>query len=212
MKTSVLGLAAIGVLGLSMVACNSGGSSAPRFNTGSNGLSTPLPANPPTSTASYIQIELLARPAVKEVFENFNDHKTTNAVEPYVGSPADPLQAEIKSTEDTVRPPKAGLDYGATLATILYPNELTVNLADTTDPASYLGVETGGATGGKFGGRDLSDDVVDISLGALFGNTLSALGVIGDDGEENACLSNDHVAQNPSQAKFSGFPYAAAPH
>ncbi len=38
----------------------------------------------------------LGRPAVKEVFENFNDHKTTNAVEPYAGSPADPLQSEIK--------------------------------------------------------------------------------------------------------------------
>ena len=95
---------------------------------------------------------------------------------------------------------------------MLYPNELAANLADTADQASYLGIETGGATGGKFGGRDLSDDVVDISLGALFGNTLSALGVIGDDGQENACLSNDHVAQNPSQAKNNIFPYAAVPH
>jgi hypothetical protein len=29
-------------------------------------------------------------------------------------------------------------------------------------PASYLGVETNGATGGLFGGRALTDDVVDI--------------------------------------------------
>jgi hypothetical protein len=210
MKKSIIGLTTIGLLALGLVACNGSTTSLPNHPGG--GLATPLPNNPPTSTQSYIQIELLARPAVKEVFENFNDHKTTNAVEPYAGSPADPLQAEIKGTEDTVRPPKGPLDYGAVLQSILYPNEITVNLADTTDPASYLGVETGGATGGKFGGRDLSDDVVDISLGALFGNTLSTLGVIADDGEENTCLTNDHVAQNPTQAKTGTFPYAAAPH
>ena len=40
----------------------------------------------------------------------------------------------------------------------------------------------------------------------------AALGVIADDGEENTCLTNDHVAQNPTQAKTGTFPYAAAPH
>jgi hypothetical protein len=215
MKNSIIGLAAIGTFALGLVACGGSNNSPPARiggGGGGGGLATPLPTNPPTSTQSYIQIELLARPAVKEVLENFNDHKTTNAVEPYVGSPTDPLQGEIKTIEDTVRPPKNGLDYGAKLQGILYPNQIAVNIADTTDPASYLGVETGGATGGKFGGRDLSDDVVDISLGVLFGNTLSTLGVIADDGQENACLSNEHVTQNPSQAKTSTFPYAATPH
>jgi hypothetical protein len=211
MNKYVFGLAAAGTLAIGLLGCNSS-RSLPAAPGNNGGLATPLPTNPPTSTASFVQIELLARPAVKEVFENFNDHKTTNAVEPYVGSPADPLQAEIKSFEDTVRPPKAALDYGATLATILYPNEIAADLSNTTDRASYLGVETGGATGGKFGGRDLSDDVVGISLGALFGNTLSSLGVIADDGEENACLAAEHVAQNPTQAKTATFPYAAVPH
>ena len=211
MNKYVIGLAAAGTLAIGLVGCNGSHSSLPQTPIGT-GLATPLPTNPPTSALSYVQIELLARPAVKEVFENFNDHKTTNAVEPYVGSPADPLQAEIKSFEDTVRPPKGALDYGATLATILYPNEIAADLSNTTDRASYLGVETGGATGGKFGGRDLSDNVVDISLGALFGNTLSALGVLADDGEENACIAQEHVAQNPSQAKTATFPYANTPH
>jgi Domain of unknown function (DUF4331) len=211
MNKYVFGLAAAATLAIGLIGCNNSRSVPP--GPGNNGgLAAPLPTNPPTSTASFVQIELLARPAVKEVFENFNDHKTTNAVEPYVGSPADPLQAEIKAFEDTVRPPKGPLDYGATLATILYPNEIAADLSNTTDRASYLGVETGGATGGKFGGRDLSDDVVGISLGALFGNTLSSLGVIGDDGEENAWLAAEHVAQNPNQAKTTTFPYAAVPH
>ncbi|HZX68275.1 MAG TPA: DUF4331 family protein [Candidatus Elarobacter sp.] len=211
MNKYVIGLAAAGTLAIGLIGCNGSSTSVPKLP-GTGGLATPLPTNPPTSASSFVQIELLARPAVKEVFENFNDHKTTNAVEPYVGSPADPLQAEIKSFEDTVRPPKGALDYGATLATILYPNEIVADLSNTTDRASYLGIETGGATGGKFGGRDLSDDVVGISLGALFGNTLSTLGVLGDDGEENACLAQEHVAQNPSQAKTATFPYANTPH
>ncbi len=149
MNGMILRLAACAVLATSMAACNGGSTSVPPFNSGS-GFATPQPANPTTPTASYVQIELLSRPAVKEVFENFNDHKTTNKVEPYAGSPADPLQAEIKSTEDTVRPPSATpsgpADYGAALQSILYPNEMAVNLA-STDKASYLGVETGGRDG-----------------------------------------------------------------
>ena len=89
MKKSIIGLTTIGLLALGLVACNGSTTTLPNHPGG--GLATPLPNNPPTSTQSYIQIELLARPAVKEVFENFNDHKTTNAVEPYAGSPADPL-------------------------------------------------------------------------------------------------------------------------
>lgn len=216
MKHHLFALASCGALGLALTACGNS-SSGPNRNLPhptTSGYATPQPTNPTTPTGTYTQIELLSRPAVKEVFEQFNDHKTTNAVEPYAGSPSDPLQAEIKSTEDTLRPANTGkgTDYGATLQTILYPNEYAVNLADTSGKAAYLGVETGGATGSKFGGRDPNDDVVDISLGALFGNTLSALGVLADDGEENNCLSAENVSQDPSQVKTSTFPYLAAPH
>jgi len=213
MTNTISRLAAASVAALILAACNSAATSVP-ISSGPI-RPGPLPTNPPTSTATYVQIELLSRPAVKEAFENFNDHKTTNKVEPYAGSPADPLQAEIKGTEDTLRPPKAtpggAADYGAALQSILYPNELAVNLAATGN-ASYLGVETGGATGGTFGGRDISDDVIGISLGAAFGNTLSALKVQPDDGQENACLSQENVTQNPSQAKTGAFPYFAPPH
>jgi hypothetical protein len=162
-----------------------------------------------------VQIELLARPAVKELFENFNDHKTTNAVEPYAGSPTDPLKAEIKTTEDTLRPPSntLGTDYGATLQGILYPNELAVNLSDMTSPATYLGVETKGATGGTFGGRDPNNDVISLSLGLSFGNSLSALNLTPDDTEENNCLSTENLpTPRVSQTRSNTFPYLAPPH
>ena len=192
MKTIYFGILAGAVLGLGVVAC--GGGSTPQ-------------TVPIVTQGQYTQIELLARPAVKEVFEKFVDHQTTNAAEPY----NDPtLQTQIKGLEDALRPPKSGADYGAALQSILYPNEYTIDLTQTT--AAYLGVETGGATGGKFGGRAINDDVVDISLGALFGNTLSTLGVQPDDGQENNCISKQNITQAASQKQIAAFPYLPVPH
>jgi hypothetical protein len=206
--------AALAAAVLALAACNSSAVSPPPRGGGSSGYATPLPTNPAATTTSYVQIERWGRPAVKEVFENFNDHKTTNAVEPYAGAPADPLQTEIKATEDTVRPPSASAhsDYGAALQSILYPDAMAADLSDSTDAASYLGIETGGATGGKFGGRAIKDDIVTISLGAMFGNTLAALKVEPEDGEENGCLTTDNVAIDASQQPASTFPYLSAPH
>ena len=153
---------------------------------------------------------MLSRPAVKELFEKFVDHQVTNAAEPYADAT---LQGEIQTLTDALRPPNttAGSDYGRALASILYPNEMTADLSQT-GVASYLGVETGGATGGKFGGRAVTDDVIDISLGAVFGGTLAALHVQPEDNEENACISTDNVAQNATQKPTVSFPYLATPH
>ena len=192
-----LGIIAVGALGLSLAAC------------GSNNVNT-TPVTP--AQTGYTQIEVLSRPAVKELFEKFVDHQTTNAVEPY----NDPtLQGEIQSFTDALRAPNAtvGSDYGKALAGILYPNEMTADLSQS-GVASYLGVETGGATGGKFGGRALTDDVIDISLGAVFGGTLAALKVQPEDndGEENNCLTKDNVTQRTTQVPTATFPYMAVPH
>jgi len=90
---------------------------------------------------------------------------------------------------------------------------MAVNLADTTDAATYLGVETNGATGGKFGGRDPNNDVVGTSLGVLFGNTLPTLGLQPDDNEENNCISTENLpVPRTSQMKIASFPYLAPPH
>ncbi|MBV8152356.1 MAG: DUF4331 family protein [Candidatus Eremiobacteraeota bacterium] len=161
---------------------------------------------------TYTQIELLSRPAVKELFEKFVDHQTTNAAEPY----NDPtLQGEIQTFTDALRPPNASLgsDYGKALQSVLYPNEMIADVSQT-GKAAYLGNETKGATGGgsTFGGRDLADNVIDISLGAVFGNTLGALGLQPEDNEENNCLTSQHLSQNPSQANTGTFPYLSPPH
>jgi hypothetical protein len=150
----------------------------------------------------YKQIELLSRPAVKEAFELFEDHNKTNRSEPY----ADPvLQAQIKSFSLMFR----GTQWADTLQAVLYPNVMKSDLSQNVTTASYLGYETGGATGSKFGGRALDDDVIDISLGAIFGNTLSALGLIPDDHKEVPCLTTDNVPYDKSNT--ATFPYIQAP-
>jgi len=184
----------------------------------SSNHSPSIPRSIPTATPApaatvYTQIERLSRPAVKEVFERFVDHQISNATEPY--DPVnDPLQGEIQTFEDTVRPPASGsnVDYGKTLASVLYPDEYAVDLSQTSQ--SFLGYEIATATkaGSNFGGRNPNEDVIGTELSVLFGNALSALGILPDDGEENNCLSKQNIAQNPTQKTSSTFPYFAPPH
>lgn len=161
-----------------------------------------------TVPGAYQQIELLARPAVKEALEPFADHDATNHSSPYADTT---LKNDILSFMENV----AGRSPAISTAVqgILYPNEITVDLSQSA-PAAYLGVESGGATGGKFGGRGLTDDVVSIDLGAVFGGTIPALvSTIPDDKKENNCLVTDNVVsgQGGTQTQ-TGFPYLATPH
>jgi hypothetical protein len=160
---------AVAALALGLVACG-----------GTTSVLSPQPHLPtPPAAQSYIQIERLSRPAVKEVFEPFQEHQITNAVEPY----KDPtIQAAIKGTEDALRPPTAQYFLSAELS----------------------------PTG--FGGRAPNDDVIDLELGVLFGKTLSAVGVIPDDMEENDCLSSQNLpTEAPAKLTTSTFPYLPNP-
>lgn len=191
-KLSLLGLALAGAL---IGGCSSNAAITPALRGAENGYAR-------SSQTVYKQIELLSRPAVKEAFELFKDHNKTNRSEPY----DDPvLRGQIKSFTLAFR----SKTNAETLQAILYPNVMKVDLSQKTTTAAYLGYETGGATGSKFGGRGLSDDVIDISLGAIFGNTLSALGLIPDDHMEAPCLTTDNVAYDKSNTNT--FPYVQAP-
>ena len=55
---------------------------------------------------------------------------------------------------------------------------------------------------------------VKISLGAIFGNTLAALGVVPDDGHEAWCLSDQNLSNGEGtfQSYGSAFPYVNAPY
>jgi hypothetical protein len=169
---------------------------------------------PAQNPSQYKQIERLARPAVKELFQMFANHDGTNRTSPA----AQPLSGQTLFQEiGSFTTGVAGRDaaHASTLQAILIPDEVSADLSQT-GTGSYLGVETGGATAAdhdKFGGRTLADDVIDISLGAVFGNTLSALGLIPDDGKEVPCLTTDNVPQqNAADNVTAAFPYVGTPH
>ena len=156
--------------------------------------------------SAYTQIERLARPAVKEVFESFDRHDMTNRSTPT----NDPyLPDDIVSFTKTVAGRSDAI--ANTLRAVLTPDEMLADLSQTGVKAAYLGTETGGATGSKFGGRGLSDNVVDISLGAIFGGTLPALKLTPDDNHESKCLTSDNVG--PGGHHFlASFPYLGNPN
>jgi hypothetical protein len=161
----------------------------------------------PDHKVAFNQIELLSRPAVKELFEVFNDHAATNVAEPYD-------DGTLKGSINYFMRHVAGRSKAIsdTIVAVLYPNELSADLSQPGS-AAYLGVETGGATGSKFGGRGLTDDVIGISLGAVFGNTIPALGLTPDDNKENDCLTNEHVTSGQGGVQTqSTYPYVTTPH
>jgi hypothetical protein len=157
--------------------------------------------------AVFKQIELLSRPAVKELFEVFNQHRLTNVVSPYddrfIQGAIAHFMAHVAGRSSSI---------SSVVSAVLYPNEMAADLSQN-GPAAYLGVETGGATGSKFGGRGLTDNVIDTSLGVVFGNTIPALGLAQDDGKENDCLTSQHVTSGQGgQQTQATYPYLAPPH
>jgi Domain of unknown function (DUF4331) len=187
----------LGVLALAGVII--GGCSA---RTGGSNSMIPMAPMAAGHAATYRQIELLSRPAVKEVFEAFSSHDKTNRSEPYADKT---IKSQILSFSKNFRSTKTA----KVLQAVLYPNVLKADLSQNVTTASYLGYESGGATGSKFGGRGLDDNIVDISLGALFGNTISALGLAPDDHKEVPCLTTDNVPYDKSNT--NKFPYVQSP-
>lgn len=161
----------------------------------------------PAGGSTFTQRDRLANPVVNEVFATVaNDrHKTNNEIAP-TGDPAE-LANDIQSFMTGT----AGRSQAITdvVKAVLVPDVMLADLSKP-GPASYLGVQTNGATGGTFGGRALTDDVVDISLGVVFGNTISALGLAPDDGNAILTLTSDNVGAGGKNFTNT-FPYLGSP-
>ena len=155
----------------------------------------------------YNQVDRLARPVVNEVFATVagDRHKINDETAPVNDSTQ--LSGDIqKFMVGTAGRSQAITDV---VKAVLVPDVMTADLTQSGS-AAYLGVETGGATGGKFGGRALTDDVVDTSLGVVFGGTVPALGLAADDKKEIPSLTSDNVGAGGK--RFTGtFPYLGAP-
>jgi hypothetical protein len=158
----------------------------------------------PSGPQNFVQIERLARPAVKEAFEGYARHDQTNRSSPF----SDPiLGTDINMFMTSV----AGRDAQTSnfVQGVLIPDVMVADLSKTGVGAAYLGVETGGVTGSPFGGRGLHDDVIKTSLGVIFGGTVAAL-TAHDDGKESPCLADDNVPYGGKQDTAT-FPYLGAP-
>ena len=159
------------------------------------------------SGIQFRQQDRLARPAVNEALATVAlDHHTTNNMVSPTGD-ASTIGPDIFSF---MKFPAGRSDAVANaLVSVLVPDVMVADLSNMTDKASYLGVETGGFTGGKFGGRALTDDIIDIDLGAIFGNYVPALGLAPEDGKELPFFTTDNT---PAHTDYlSTFPYLGNP-
>ena len=196
----IAGLAA-GLLGAALLAgCGSSrkGDSGPQLGT----IGTPAPH-------VYVQIDRLSRPAINEVFATVANNR--HAQNHTLDSPIDDKN-QLANDIQSFMIGTAGRSQPITdvVKAVIIPDVMKVDLTQQGVPAAYLGVETGGATGSKFGGRDLHDDVIKTSLGIIFGNTIPALGLAPDDGKEIPTLTDDHVPYDKHVTDT--FPYVGAPN
>lgn len=155
-----------------------------------------------TSTKTYNQVQRLGNPLVSEVLLMKRDH----AFHGSIGPDADVanLAPKVKGFVAAFRPNATALQDA--IAGTLLPDMLTVNTNQPAATAGYLSYVLSPTKTG-YGGRKLDDDVVDISLTAVFSDLL--------DPTQAVCkpftlpLCTDNV---PSHGGFTTtFPYLGTP-
>jgi hypothetical protein len=157
----------------------------------------------PSGDRVYTQIERLGNPLVSEVFFPKRDHGLHNGKSPF---------------EDALTMAAGGSDVPGHIRTFVsqFPNrtEKTITTLGTVFAKDMLMVfpnraaNTAGwlswALASGYGGRKLTDDVVDVGLSAVFGNALDAAQPV------LTGLTSDNVSA--SVRSFSAtFPYLEAP-
>ena len=159
---------------------------------------------------TFTQQERLARPVVNEVLATVAErrHRVNNT-----DNPTDDGLELKKDIQSFMKfPAGRSNDTINAVTSVLIPDVMTADLSQTGE-AAYLGLETGGATSATkstFGGRKLTDDVVDTSLGVIFGSTVSDLKLAPDDKKEIPTLTSDNV-DSSGHNYSSSFPYLQAP-
>jgi hypothetical protein len=116
---------------------------------------------------SYNQVQRLGNPLVSEVLLAKRDHAFHGSSNP--AEDVANFSAKVKGFVAAFRPNATGLQNA--LAATLLPDVLTVNTDQPQNTAGYLSYVLA-ASGKGYGGRKLTDDVVDISLTAVFSDLL----------------------------------------
>jgi len=145
---------------------------------------------------AFNQIQRLGNPLVSEVFLAKRSHPVHGSTGPAQDMAL--ISAELKSFVATVAGRNTTVQN--TLAAVLLPDELIVQTDKDPGSAGWLSW----ALANGWGGRKLTDDVVDAGLDAIFGPLL-------DPNNTSPGLASDHVDGN-DVAFLPSFPYLAAPH
>ena len=157
------------------------------------------PTSPTQNNHAYNQIQRLGNPLLSEVFLLKADHATHGSIGPADDAAA--FSTKVKGFVAAFRPQATTLQN--TLAGALLPDVLIVQTDKAASTAGWLNW----ALANGYGGRKLTDDVVDIGLSGIFSDLL--------DPTQSVCkpftlpLCTDNVG---SHSIFSPtFPYLAAP-
>ena len=147
----------------------------------------------------YDQTDFLGNPLVAEVTIVKADHDAYNRTMPYASDTYRP-QTESFIVNVAGRP----LAYAQVVSSVLYKDMLVVDASKPANTAGWLSW----ALANGYGGRKLSDDVVDVGLYAIFSSLLSPDAASCAPGALPLCTDNVGANDKPF---LSTFPYLAAP-
>lgn len=150
----------------------------------------------PTNDREFVQIERLGNPLVSEVFFMKRDHGLHNT-----SIPSTDIANGFKTKIEAFIRDVAGRNttVQTTVSSVLVPDMLLVFPNRNPATSGWLGW----ALANGWGGRNLSDDVVDAGLSAVFGSLLNG-------SNTSPGLASDNVGAN-DKAFTTTFPYLAAP-
>ena len=147
----------------------------------------------------YDQVEFLGNPLVSEVTIAKANHALYNKTQPYNTATFRP------QTEAFVTGFGRPQALASLLGSVLYPDMLVVDASK--DPATAAWLSWALANG--WGGRKLTDDVVDLGLTAIFSSFLNPQGALCAPFQLPLCTDNVGANDQPFLPRF---PYLAAPH
>ena len=147
----------------------------------------------------YEQIEFLGNPLVSEVTIMKANHDRYNRTQPYNSAEFGPQSLSFINAFRGNQPQVAN-----TLGAVLYPDMLIVESSRNPATSGWLSW----ALANGWGGRNLTDDVVDAGLSAIFGKVIASAGAYCDNGQLPLCT--DNVPKN-DKAFLNTFPYLAGP-
>lgn len=150
----------------------------------------------PDLDREYVQVERLGNPLLSEVTFAKRNHAFHNTTAPSTDVAS--FTAELKGFVANVAGRNATVQN--TLAAVLLPDMLIVHTDKAGNTAGWLSW----ALADGYGGRRLTDDVVDAGLMAIFGPLLDGSNV-------SPGLSTDNVTAN-DRPFGTAFPYLAAAH